>query len=472
MGIRILALYAVVAGLSIYAWKDWYKSLCGLVVLMAVLANADMPRTLFDVTGLNAWNVLFGSIVVAWAVNRRRDGLTWDMPRHVTMLLLMFLGVVVIGVLRAAFDPGQYEEYPLTALVNDDLISTIKWVLPGVLLFDGCRTRRQMVMALVCLIVMYLLISVQVMRNIPPQAALGGGGERIRHAQLNARKQIGYHCTDLSVMLAGACWGTVAGASLVRRKTHQLMVLGTAAMLAYAQALTGGRGGYLAWGATGLVMSLLKWRRYLLFAPVLVMLLPIVFPGATQRMLAGFGQTDVAGKTTIDEELATSGRTLIWPYVIDKISESPWVGYGRLAMKRIGLYDLIETEHPGTGAPHPHNMYLETLLDNGIIGSVPILILFIVMAVRSARLFATTNRLYSAVGGMALALVLTQLFGGISGQHVYPLEQTVGMWAAMFLTLRVYVEENRAQSGATELEGPSSELSPLESQVTNAYAPR
>ena len=27
MSLRVLALYAVVIGLSIYAWKDWFKSL-------------------------------------------------------------------------------------------------------------------------------------------------------------------------------------------------------------------------------------------------------------------------------------------------------------------------------------------------------------------------------------------------------------------------------------------------------------
>jgi hypothetical protein len=35
MSIRITALYIVVTGLSIHAWKDWFKSLCGLILLMA-----------------------------------------------------------------------------------------------------------------------------------------------------------------------------------------------------------------------------------------------------------------------------------------------------------------------------------------------------------------------------------------------------------------------------------------------------
>jgi hypothetical protein len=45
MSIRITALYLALAGLSIYAWKDWFKSLCGLILLMAVFENRNMPSS-------------------------------------------------------------------------------------------------------------------------------------------------------------------------------------------------------------------------------------------------------------------------------------------------------------------------------------------------------------------------------------------------------------------------------------------
>jgi len=70
MSIRHLALYLVVTSLSIYAWKDWYKSLCGLILLMAVICHEDMPKTMFGIQGLNMWNVLFLVIFLAWVVNR------------------------------------------------------------------------------------------------------------------------------------------------------------------------------------------------------------------------------------------------------------------------------------------------------------------------------------------------------------------------------------------------------------------
>ncbi len=453
MGIRVLAVYILVAGLSIYAWKDWFKSLCGLIVLTAVLEYPDMPRSLAGIPGMNLWNFLFGMVLLAWMTQRRCRGLTWDIPRHVRILVLLYAAVIVVGVFRAVLDRGAYMEYPVSALIMDELITTLKWILPAILLFDGCRTRRQVIMALVCILAMYFLISVQVAKWIPPESALGGGGDFIHAKRMKLGNEIGYHTTDVSVMLAGACWAMLASLVLIRRKLLRLPVFAAAVVIAYGMALTGGRGGYLAWGATGLSMCLLKWRKYLLFAPVILMLLPIVLPGATTRLLEGFGVTDVTGQRTVDEEAATSGRTLIWPYVVDRIAQSPWIGYGRLAMKRTGLYDQIEAEFPGTGAPHPHNVYLETLFDNGILGSVPILSFWIVTVVCSAKLFGSSNSLYSAIGGLSFALVFSSLFAGVSGQHVYPQEHTFCLWVASFLMLRVHVEEKQAQMGSLSTEG-------------------
>jgi O-antigen ligase len=445
MSIRISALYILVAGLSIYAWKDWFKSLCGLILLMAVMEHRDMPRSMFGIQGFNPWNVLFVAIFLAWLVNRRREGLTWDMPRYVSVLLLLYLGVIVAGLIRTVFDRTYIEDYAIKHLISDQLVNTVKWVLPGLLLFDGCRTRKRVVTALVCILAMYFLIAVQVVRGLPASSVLHAGSN-INETR-RACSDIGYSACDMSTMLAGASWGIVAALSLIHKKKYGLTVLAIAGMVAFGQALTGGRAGYLAWGATGLALCFLKWRKLLILAPVVVVLLPIIFPGAAERMLEGFGQTDVSGETVIDDLSVTSGRTVVWPQVIDKIGESPMVGYGRLATKRTGLSHQVTLElgHAKELFSHPHNIYLETLLDNGILGSLPIFLFWATMVVYAARLFRDNNGLYSAVGGVALALMLAQLFAGIGSQHFYPEQSTLGVWAAMFLSLRVYVEHKRTQ---------------------------
>jgi len=463
MSIRVTALYIFVAFLCIYAWKDWFKSLCGLILLMAIIEHEDIPKTMFGIQGFNTWNILFVVIFLAWVVNRRREGLTWDMPRHINVLLLMYLGVIMVGFLRAVFDRSNIQYYPLKNLISEELINTIKWTLPGLLLFDGCRTRRRVIMALVCILGTYLIVAVQVARFMPPGAAFGDG-ELLNRSRIRLGRYIGYSACDISAMLAGAFWGVLATLPLIRRKKYQWIGLMLASLVVYGQALTGGRAGYLAWGGTGLIFCLLRWRKYLVLVPVVVILLPVVFPAATNRMLSGFGGTDVSGQSVTDDYTVTSGRTLMWPYVIDKIGDSPLVGYGRLAMMRTGLYDKLLQED--LSFPHPHNVYLEILLDNGILGSLPIFLFWGILAIYSAILFRSDNRLCSAVGGMALALTLAQMFAGVGAQHYFPRISTLGMWAGVFLMLRVHVEEKLRQPLMADEELSWNEIPTHESAVS------
>ena len=59
----------------------------------------------------------------------------------------------------------------------------------------------------------------------------------------------------------------------------------------------------------------------------------------------------------------SSGRTsLIWPFTIDKIMDSPIFGYG------INTYKLLATGTPAFSHAGVHNLSLELLLYTGIIG--------------------------------------------------------------------------------------------------------
>lgn len=441
--IRLSIVYLFIFSLVLYSWKDWFKVLCALILLMAVIKDEDMPTNMFGIQGFNLWNILFLSIFIAWLVSRRKENLRWDMPKHINLLLLLYLAVVVIGVLRALIDQSNLGRYGVKDILSEEFINTIKWTLPGILLFDGCRTRKRVILSIWSLLLLYFLLSLQVIYRVPWTCALGSRDDDVIRALNRACREIGYTYVDISTFLAGASWAIIAVIPLFIKKRYKIAVFIAAILVVFAQALTGGRAGYAAWGATGLTLCLLKWRKYLLLTPVVVILLPVIFPGAVERMFTGFGQTDASGQSTTNENAVTSDRNIIWPYLIHKIGESPLIGYGRLGMRRVGLVNLIENEHPGIGASQPHNMYLEALLDNGIIGSIPLVLFWLILVVYSSRLFRNSNRLCSAVGGIGLAFMLAQLFAGIGSQHFYPEESTLGTWAAIFLMLRVYIEQKK-----------------------------
>jgi hypothetical protein len=170
-----------------------------------------------------------------------------------------------------------------------------------------------------------------------------------------------------------------------------------------------------------------------------------VLPGATARMLSGFGEINVAGEESIDTNAATTGRSVIWPLVIDKFSESPVFGHGRRAMQRTGLSSLTETgSELREMVGHPHQAYLELLLDNGLIGFVIIIGLYTFLWIYSIRLFVDkTDPLYTSAGGFALALLTGHLVANLGGQSFYPDRVDVGCWCAIGLMLRLYAEWSR-----------------------------
>lgn len=458
--IRLTALWLLISFLVVYAWRDWYKAACGLVCVMAVVEHPDMPKTLFGIQGLSPWNIALLSVVLAWLVARKNEGLRWDLPKWLTVMMVMYGGVIVISFLRLLVDVlRQYEGVSILSLTSEYLVNTLKWVIPGIMVYDGCRNEARLKIATWSILVVYVLLAVQVIRWMYPFAT-AGGDELQRMSLRILPKEVGYHRVNLSAMFAGAAWALVAARALLPKGMFwTAAAYGASVMVLVAQALTGGRTGYATWALLGLVLASLRWRKQVLLAPVVALAIATLVPGAVERMTQGFTeesrdtntrleegsqQIDAAG-TQVDLYTVTSGRTLIWPFVWAKILERPYVGYGRLAMQRTGITaEVAEKFGEGEAFPHPHNAYLEWLLENGWLGMAVILPIYIYIMWMSASLFRDRRiDAYGAVGGSALAIVGAILIASSGSQTFYPREGAVTMWCAVGLVLRIGVERKR-----------------------------
>lgn len=438
---RVYLVYLGTLALALYAWRDWFLAAVGLVLMMAVLDNPDMPREMFGIPGLNVWNFLLAATLPAWIAGRRREGLKWDLPRFAAVLLAAYVAIIVTAFVRLALDPG-----PVTLstadLVGEYLLNPLKFLVPAVLIYDGARTRSRALLTFACVLGVFVFLSVLVIKWVPPTAATSGG-ELGSRALRRLDFEIGFFRTGLSVMLAGGAWSLLAARSLVSSRRASLALLALAGMVSLAMALTAGRGGYLAWLCVGFVMSVLRWRWTLLAVPVAVAALVAVAPGVGQRALEGISGSEQEETGEVDTATLSAGRLGVWPYMIEKVGESPLVGFGRLGYRTSGLHAYITAEVDPT-FPHPHNAYLEWLLDNGWLGMVVMLVLYGAVVTISLRLFMDPRHpLFVAAGGMAFALVFAQLVGSWTGRYWYPNEETVGMWAAVGLALRVWVERSR-----------------------------
>jgi O-antigen ligase len=211
-------------------------------------------------------------------------------------------------------------------------------------------------------------------------------------------------------------------------------------------ALTGGRMGYGTWLLLAMMFTVLRWRRLIFVIPVAVMIVIAVVPAARDRMFYGFGQDSEDSGVAYEDEGAnlqqiTSDRILIWEIVIDRIGDKPLIGYGRHGHFVSGAaQEMRDTYGERKAFPHPHNAYLELVLDNGFLGAFPIFFLFYLVSRYSIRLFTDRrSNILMTCGGFALASITGQLIASVGGQSFYPRAGVVMMWCSIGLALRAYV---------------------------------
>ena len=234
MSIRITLLLLLVTVLSVYAWKNWFVSLCGAILMLAVVTHPDFPVNVGGIQGANPWNFLILSIVLAWASHRGEDGHVWDLPLVAGRLLLACLVVVIVGVVRLVLS-----DYPsgLTVgmIISENFINTVKWVIPSLLLFDACRTRQRATIALGVILCLYFLLALLVIRYMP-FSSINDGATLSARASKITMDNMGYNRVTLSMMLAGASWAVLAAMPILKQNLHRFILLGVAGALAMRRA--------------------------------------------------------------------------------------------------------------------------------------------------------------------------------------------------------------------------------------------
>ena len=468
--IRITLLTLLIAYLSVYAWKDWFRAACWLVLLMAVFQHPDMPKSIAGIPGLNHWNFLFINTVLSWFSHRKKENIIWEMPKIINTLLFIYGFFILISVIRYLYDHSGVTEFyailgagPPQALsdINEYLINCFKWAFPGMIIFDGCRNRKQFNFAIGTLILMFILLGLQVIKAMK-LGSLAMGGDALQHKALRIlTNNVGFHRVNLSMMMSGAFWAIFCLKELVNKKHYWLFILPSCFIVFIAMALTGGRTGYGTWAALGFVYCLFKWRKYILLIPLIYITVIMFAPSAVERLGFGFSSEESVDVqlqaeqeiefegTEIDLYSVTSGRNLAWPLVWDSIKDAPFFGYGRDAMVNTGVTARMREEYGVFDTfAHPHNAYLQWIQDNGFIGAIPVFLLYFLLLKYAWSLFRdNTEKIYIATGGVSFALLLAFFIASIGSQSFYPREGALGMWVGIGLLLRVHIERTKKRSG-------------------------
>jgi O-antigen ligase len=407
---------------------DFRIGAVALIVFLPVSATNLFPHELMKVTGLNPLNLLLGGTLLSYLL-RRRQQVGPLVPRP--LLWLFLVPIVVAGLLGSMhvheIVPYFYESMAIhftTALgyLRDMLMKPLVIVVVALMIgAAAARSQKPERFLIPIAISVWLLTLVEVVFVAVSGIKLGdlaGSGQR------GFFLAIGLHANDIGRLLA------VAYALLLftwwesKNPALKLFLFITMGVLAFGLALTFSRGAFigfllvnamfLAWKFNAKTLALA-----LLAAAVCVLLAPGYLIG---RFTVGFesGSANAVSAGRVEE---------IWAPLVPEVFKAPLWGNG--------LNSILWSYPMETGAMttvlHPHNAYLETLLDLGVIG----LVLFGVYywhVWRGFRTLGSNAYLSPEMRGFfqgAAAGLLCFLVTGMSGSSLRPVWEFSYLWMAI-----------------------------------------
>jgi O-antigen ligase len=436
--IRLTVLSIFVLFLWVYAFRDWTVSLCGLILLTALMQKGDTLAPMAGMLGLNLWNITLAVVTVAWLLRRQRDRRPWKLSRLSVGIVGGYIGIIILGYVQAILDmdafPPDLQRDLWLLLTVDYLINPLKFLLVALLLADGCHSRRRLAMALGTVVGLGVLYAIMVVKIIPLEAL--GEGVGAMHYRSRIDKQIGLGANDMARVLTLTFWSILAIQPLwFGTWWSKVGVLAAYPVTFLGLAMSFSRAGYLTFVALGFVLGCVRWRKLLWLGPPALLLLLVLMPSVTERMSMGF---DPDPEGNIDWNDVTAGRTgELWPPTIEEIWKAPFFGHGRWATAHTPAYRKIA---PEGGIPvHPHNGYLEVLVDTGAIGLLIVLAAFMGVGILSYRLVRQGREpLLVALGGVGLVHVTGCLVNAMSGTTLFPNQGMLGTLCAFGIVLRVW----------------------------------
>lgn len=462
--IRYSLLVFAVLAIAIIAQKNWYRALCYMLPLLAVLERPDMPRQMLGIPGFNPFNILLGIIMVAWFVQKRNDGSHWTASKAATRLFIAYMIVISVSIIRAYLDidaiaysqvlAGREEVVTKSAFIMDNVINSAKWMIPGLLISVGAKTEERVRLAAIGLLLTGALLSLQVISKMLP--GLIGADDLASRALRVLDRDLGYHRVNLAAITASAAWAFLAAKPILKTKLRGVISVGGFGLCTLAMIATGGRMGMLAWIAAALVFGFLRWRKLLVVVPIVTILAVMVIPGLQDRVLQGFGDDDDrnaeqmqrrAAMGAIDEEgrdrySITSGRIVVWPMVFEKAMEKPFFGHGQIAMQRTGIVSRLRDELNITSFGHPHNAYLQLFIDTGLVGVIIVGLFYWRLFRNSVRAFrAPKSETQYVIASIVIAFFVVNLAASLGSQSFYPKQGATLFWIAIGLALAWFTKQ-------------------------------
>jgi O-antigen ligase len=335
-----------------------------LIMLMPVAESNFFPRSILGITGLNPTNILVVGTLISLLLRPKANGLAKVLPVKlwwfyvVPILIGGVLGMQHVGEIPdEMMDSGGLGFTDSLGYFRDFAIKPLMTVLAalmvGAALAKSKKPERFIIPVIVSVWIMALIA-------IGYVVVAGVGLDQLSGANSRAfLSGIGLHANDLGRLYA------VAYALLLfiwwesKSKVLKMVLVPTMMVLGIALVLTFSRGAFLGFIIVNLLFLAWKFNAKTMALALLVGTIAVFLaPGAVyDRITMGFasGNADAVSAGRIDG---------IWLPLLPEVWKSPLWGNGLASTMWSDALRMGRMETVG----HPHNAYLEALLDVGILG--------------------------------------------------------------------------------------------------------
>ncbi|HZF18802.1 MAG TPA: O-antigen ligase family protein [Burkholderiales bacterium] len=430
------ALYLCVSLIGcVFILRDFRIGVVLLILLLPISRSAVFPHEIMGITGLNPLNLLLLGTLGACLLRGLSDGsLRRFVPRP--LLWLYIVPIVIAGVIGSRhlneIPPVLFNKLvefdSVTGYIRDVVVKPLSIVVFALLVRAAVshseKPEKFLVPMLVSTWVMVALIFTYVLQSGISLTVLASSEER------EFLSGLGMHANELGRLFAAAYALLLFTWVEAKTSAFRPALFVSMGLVVVALVLTFSRGAFLAFVIINALF--LVWRRNaktLVLFGVLAALAALAMPDAVyERVATGFGHGAESGTDTI-----SAGRIdHIWLPLLPEIARSPVFGHGLASI----LWSEPMRRGPGIAilaVGHPHNAYLQALLDMGVVGLV-LLCCYFAHVWKGLRALSVDPTIRPALRGFylgAAAALASLLVSYMTDSSLAPMPEQSFLWLAI-----------------------------------------
>ncbi|MBV8032483.1 MAG: O-antigen ligase family protein [Betaproteobacteria bacterium] len=428
------------------------------ILLLPLSESSVFPHALFGITGLNPFNLLLAASLASFLLHGRVKAAGAFVPKP--LLWLYIVPLVLAGLMGSRhaeeIAPVLYDNMAIHFLdapgylrdvVFKPMLTVLTALLIGAAVARSKKPERFLVaigfsIAAICLLSIWYVVrsgmSLQELADVHSREFFAG---------------IGMHSNSLGRLCAVGYAMLLFGWAESRDRAFRLACLAGMALVVVALTLTFSRGAFVGFFIVNALFFL--WRFNAKTAALVLLAGVAVIVAAPEQV---FERISMGFETGDLNEISAGRIDTIWLPVLPEIWKSPLIGQG------LGSTMWSDAMRHGLmlEVTHPHNAYLEALLDVGVVG-LGILLAYFWHVWKQFRALGSNAFLTPEMRGFyqgSAAGLLSFLVTGFAGSSLAPLPETAFLWMAIGmmygqLARRPATSEERVAPQAGRLAGRS-----------------